>query len=257
MVTEHGTAVPPAGTPRPISRRDKIVGLVAIVLAFVALGVALELVRARPQLALPASVAPSPRPTITPVVIPDEARTTLYRSGTPATGVLVTASETAEPTVAATTTNDYVVEVEEGTNIDPDAAAQLIQSILDDPRGWASYGRNNFRLTDDPGAASLVVTLASPDTTDELCDDPDATDGLWSCYREGRVVLNSDRWHYMVPAWNNADEHRAWLVNHHVGLHLQQGVAFCQGAGLPAPVMAEQTTDLGGCLPNAWPQLND
>jgi hypothetical protein len=46
------------------------------------------------------------------------------------------------------------------------------------------------------------------------------------------------------------------LVNHEVGHLLGQhhpADPQCRAPGRPAPVMAQQSTELEGCLPNAWP----
>ncbi|WP_232547152.1 DUF3152 domain-containing protein [Propioniciclava soli] len=251
-----------------IGPTERVVGLAALAAVLVAAGFGLQAVRGAASDAV--SPAPAPAPTYTPVAIPDEARTTVYRSDVTATGEFAGASLTIDPVTAGESTNAYALQVETGTNIDPDAAARAVQAALDDPRGWAGFGRNDFRLVpfgsapmagataqSDAAASGLafVVTIASPTTADTLCGEDAATEGLWSCTVGQHIVLNSDRWHYMVPTFNNLDEYRAYLVNHQVGLFLGQAVGFCTTPGEPAPVMAEQEKDLAGCLPNAWPHL--
>lgn len=282
---------------RPIGVTERVIGLGALAAVLVAAGFGLQALRG-PGSAVPV-VAPEPSPTYTPVEIPDEARTSVHRSDTAATGTFLDVDLTLEPTQPAERTNAYTVRVEEGTNLDPDATARAIQAALDDPRGWAGFGRNNFRLvavgsqplapaptaeptesatgeptenptditesptvTDEsPGGSpsepglAFTITVASPDTTDRLCGPDVTTEGLWSCTVGQQIVLNSDRWHYMVPNFNNLDEYRAYLVNHQVGLFLGQRIAFCTAQGEAAPVMAQQERDLAGCLPNAWPHL--
>ncbi len=266
LVAYRGAVTTPQGPrPAPIQRREQVLGLAAIVLVLVLVGIALQWMRAGQS----ASPAPTPEPALvetpsqTPSPsgwpIPDEARTTVYRSDTPASGAFTTATLTLDPALAAPTTHTYTVRVETTVNVDADAAARQIQAILDDPRSWVGFGRNNFRLVADPGQASLTITIASPNTADSLCGPRAKTEGLWSC-RQGtgpgaQVVLNSDRWHFMVPSFNNLDEYRAWLVNHHAGGYLGQRLAFCDQPGQPAPAMMQQERDLDGCLPNAWPKL--
>ena len=70
-------------------------------------------------------------------------------------------------------------------------------------------------------------------------------------------MLNSDRWRFMTPTYDDLGAYRAYLVNHEVGSFLGQGVATCPKPGANAPVMMQQGIDLGGCLPNAWPRDAD
>ena len=51
--------------------------------------------------------------------------------------------------------------------------------------------------------------------------------------------------------------HRSYLVNHEVGHYLGQGHVGCPQPGNKAPVMMQQSIDLGGCVRNAWPRSAD
>lgn len=242
---------------RTIGGRERLLGLAAIAAAFVLLTLALQLIRTPTSGAgvLPGFPAPSPTPTYSEQPIPEEARTSVYRSGVAASGVFLDATQNLDPALSAPATNIYRVRAEEGVNVDPEAAASFVQRVLDDERGWAGYGRNNFRLVGTGDAqTAFTVTIASPATTDALCSTEAGTAGLWSCYVEGQIVINSDRWHYLVPGFTQPDDYRAWLVNHYVGLYLGQAIGYCQTKGGPAPVMAQQERDLDGCLPNPWPR---
>ncbi len=203
----------------------------------------------------PPPPAPVPPPTPTPVAIPSEARTKIYRSPMVGTGEFRVASLTIAPATPAKATNTYAVRVEDGANVDANEAATFIQKVLDDPRGWAGFGNNNFSLVPDAETAKLVITIATPDTADKLCGAPTKTQGLYSCRVKNAIVINSDRWHFMTPTYNNVEEYRAYAVNHFVGQFLGQRIAFCAKKGTPAPAMAQQDTNLDGCLPNAWPKL--
>lgn len=242
----------PPGAP---SRLQRLSGTVAVA-AVIVVALFFALWSRTPAPATPtAASTPTPTSTVTPVAIPDEARTKVYKSNTPASNEFRPATLTIDPVTTAKTTNTYAVRVETTANVDADEAARTIQKVLDDPRGWAGFGNNNFRLVADAEAARLTITIASPVTADALCGAAAKTQGLYSCTVKNAVVINSDRWHYMVPTFNNLDEYRAYVVNHYTGQFLGQRIAFCVKKGAPAPAMARQDTNLDGCLPNAWPKL--
>jgi hypothetical protein len=70
------------------------------------------------------------------------------------------------------------------------------------------------------------------------------------------VVLNADRWRGATPEWTgDLAAYREMLVNHEVGhlLGLRHPARQCPVPGRPARVMAQQSTELRGCLPNPWP----
>lgn len=130
--------------------------------------------------------------------------------------------------------------------------ADVVRATLADPRGWTGA---DFRLVEDPGA-EYVVVLAEGDEVDRLCA-PYRTGGRYSCQNGPVVALNADRWRVATERWTGSLEaYRQMLVNHEVG-HLlgrhHPGDPQCPEPGRPAPVMAQQSTELDGCLPNPWP----
>ena len=124
---------------------------------------------------------------------------------------------------------------------------------LTDPRGWQQAG---FEFRFDEAAAPYVVVLAEADEVDALCF-PYETRGLYSCQNGPVVALNADRWRTATPEWTgDVATYRQMLVNHEVG-HLigrhHPPEPQCPEPGRPALVMAQQSTELNGCLPNPWP----
>lgn len=146
------------------------------------------------------------------------------------------------------------VEVEEGLDIDDQAFAAFVMDTLNDPRGWGADGSVRFARTD--GQADVRVVLATPSTVDAMCS-PLATNGTWSCGRDGHAALNADRWVFGADAWLEGDGsltgYRRYLVNHEVGHLLGHPHAQCPADGDRAPVMVQQSISLQGCRPNGWP----
>jgi hypothetical protein len=143
------------------------------------------------------------------------------------------------------------VEVEGGLPINSALFANYVMKTLNDGRGWGHGGKMTFART--TGKADIVVTLASPKTSEKLCK-PLQTGGTLSCGIGSRAVLTVYRWVLTTPEFSNSREkYRQYLINHEVGHVLGHGHEQCPGKGKPAPVMMQQTKGLKGCLANPWP----
>jgi hypothetical protein len=129
--------------------------------------------------------------------------------------------------------------------------AEDLHAVLTDPRGWVRAG---FHFVEDPDAPYVIVLAEGPEV-DELCL-PMETWSTYSCQNGPVVALNADRWREATPQWTgDLVAYRIMLINHEVGhlLHLHHPTVHCPAPGLPAPVMAQQSTELGACRPNPWP----
>jgi hypothetical protein len=145
------------------------------------------------------------------------------------------------------------VQVEKGVAVDPGKFADFVLATLNDKRSWTENGTRRFARTARASSAFTTVTLASPQTSADLCR-PLRTFGKLSCRSGNRVVLTSYRWVKAIPEYKgDRDGYRHYVVNHEVGHALGHGHEYCAGKGKVAPVMMQQTKGLLGCRPNPWP----
>jgi uncharacterized protein DUF3152 len=187
-------------------------------------------------------MAPSAPPAVTPVspVAP------VVRSASPV--------RSAPPPAVAELSEPVVIRYRlDRRTTDPatDGFESVAEATLSDPRGWARAG---FRLVRDDAGPYTIVLAEGPEV-DALCL-PYETWGKYSCQNGPVVALNADRWRTAHPKWTgDLATFREMLVNHEVGHLLGQHhpKVQCPGRGKLAPVMAQQTTELDGCLPNPWP----
>jgi hypothetical protein len=146
----------------------------------------------------------------------------------------------------------FIVEVEAGLRADRAAFAGEVERVLADRRSWGGSGSVGFKRV-GRGPADFRVTLAGPRTTDRLCR-PLQTNGIFSCYMAGRVVLNARRLRRGAAAYaGRLRDYRTYAVNHEVGHALGYGHVYCPGAGRRAPVMMQQSKGVAPCRANPWP----
>lgn len=196
------------------------------------------------------SPAPAPKPTPSPT--PSPTAVTEKGKGT------FTVAASKGDAVGKGLIRRYRVEVEDGIGIDPQAAAQQVQTILGDRRSWTTDGKNGFKLVSD-GVYDFTVKVASPDTVDRICGSAGLdTKGEVNCDVGKQVVVNSKRWLTGSPQFSGSlDDYRALIVNHEVGHRIGHGHEGCPGKGKPAPAMMQQIYGLNGCVANAWPYTAD
>lgn len=162
-----------------------------------------------------------------------------------------TTSSTVAPTAAHRPTPIHIRIDRRVADAATDGFEALVEATLTDPGGWQAADFQ-FVFT---GSAPYTIVLAEGDVVDELCR-PYDVGGRYSCQIGPVVALNADRWRTATPQWTgDLLSYRQMLVNHEVGHLLGQHhpQVRCPAPGRPAPVMAQQSTVLGGCLPNPWP----
>ena len=205
-----------------------------------------------------APAAPAPPPPPPPPAAPAGPAPPPGTGGGAPSGAVGNGSWTIAPAVpvsrpAAATVYRYVLRVEGGTHVDAATAAPIVERILNDERGWPTAQNTSFQPVADPASADFTFNIATPPSADALCSPLD-TGGMWSCRNGDNVVINSDRWNWGAVTYPDVDSYRTYVTNHEVGHFLGHEHEFCVGAGLKAPLMAQQSHDLaGGCVYNAWP----
>ncbi|MGY2129141.1 DUF3152 domain-containing protein [Blastococcus sp. SYSU DS0617] len=151
----------------------------------------------------------------------------------------------------------FVVEIEDGIDVDGPGFAEAVEETLGDPRSWGSGGRMSFQRVGAAEAAAgeyeFRVSLVSPGSMEIYCPGV-GTGGYTSCRYGERAVINLARWATAVPHYDgDLATYRRYVVNHEVGHALGNGHEPCPAAGQLAPVMQQQTLGLQGCTRNAWP----
>lgn len=156
------------------------------------------------------------------------------------------------PTPSPETDDEITYRVEVRTE-DPATAGfpEVVDDVLADPRGWQRAGVVFVR----DRAAPYRIVIAEGDEVDRLCE-PYETGGRFSCQNGPVVAINAERWRHATEAWpGSLAAYRVMLVNHEVGhlLHLHHPDPQCPEAGLPSPVMAQQSSGPGPCRAHPWP----
>ncbi len=151
----------------------------------------------------------------------------------------------------------FVVEIEDGIDVDGAGFAEAVEGTLGDPRSWGSGGQMSFQRVGAAEAAAgeyeFRVSLVSPGSMEIYCPGV-GTGGYTSCRYGERAVINLARWATAVPDYQgDVATYRHYVVNHEVGHALGNGHEPCPGPGQLAPVMQQQTLGLQGCAKNPWP----
>jgi hypothetical protein len=180
----------------------------------------------------------------------------MRRTWVPAVVLLVATLVVARPSAASaapTRTFTYSLGVKGAVEGDVFEFAATAAAVLNDPAGWGLGGAVRFEAVPEGGEFRLL--LASPeaiDATSRACSDD------FSCRVGNQVLVNDARWRLgAAPYTGPIDAYRAYVINHEVGHWLGFGHAQCGGPGEPAPIMAQQSKGLGGCLPTSRPSAGE
>ncbi|MFJ8012767.1 DUF3152 domain-containing protein [Streptomyces sp. NPDC096339] len=200
--------------------------------------------------------SPSPAPPSTAPASPSANPSSPAATSTaPARPGVFTSSAAAGGPQGKGTVRRWRVEVEEGSGVDADGAAKAVEAILGHPRGWTNDPAYGFQLAGPGQPVDFTVKIATPTTTDRLCEvvTPELI-GETNCRAGHTVVVNLKRWQEGSPQFKGpVEEYRALIVNHEVGHEIGHDHETCPGPGKPAPAMMQQIKGLHGCKANAWP----
>lgn len=147
----------------------------------------------------------------------------------------------------------YAVSTRGNVNTDMNEFKSIVFSTLNDGRGWTRLGVS-FREVESGGDFTVFLSEAAQMTSFSAT----GCDTTYSCNVGSAVVINQDRWLGGTPSWTGGGgdlaTYRQMVINHETGHWLGHGHRYCAGAGQLAPVMQQQSMDMQGCTPNAWPQ---
>ena len=154
----------------------------------------------------------------------------------------------------------------------PDSFAAAADAVLADPKGWIASA--DHPVTDSAqhmnGASwsfqrvsgtdySVRVLLATPGTVDKMCGSIGLkTVGQYSCRYGNVILINLRRWLRGAPGFPiDLAGYHTMVINHEMGHRLGFKHMLCPSPGTLAPVMMQETINLGGCLPNIYPFAPD
>ncbi|MEO5691119.1 MAG: DUF3152 domain-containing protein [Candidatus Saccharimonadales bacterium] len=160
------------------------------------------------------------------------------------------------PAPSAARVVTYAVTTRGTVTADLSEFKSVVNATLNDGRGWTRLGVS-FREVESGGDFTMFLSEASQMTTFSA----DGCDSTYSCNVGSAVVINQDRWINGTPSWSGAGgdlaSYRQMVINHETGHWLGHGHRYCSAAGQAAPVMQQQSMDMQGCTPNAWPQSGE
>lgn len=140
----------------------------------------------------------------------------------------------------------YTIQIDSDVHYDIRAFTKEVRECLTDPRGWVGKGYSFVQVKSNP---DIEIRMSSPHGLRKQ-----GCDGHLNCALLGgdKLWVNAMLW---TGKWDNKskqnlDGYRHYVMNHEMGHVLGFVHTTCPGAGLPAPVMMQQTLGLHGCAPN-------
>lgn len=157
---------------------------------------------------------------------------------------------------SAARTVTYQIATKGTVGADLDEFKSQVAETLNSPRGWS---RLNVRFERVENDGQFTIWLSEDSEVPSFA--PGGCDAIVSCTVGDNVIINETRWLNGSDAWNAAGgslrDYRHMVLNHETGHWLGHGHRSCSEKNGTAAVMQQQTIDMQGCQPNAWPLIDE
>lgn len=160
-----------------------------------------------------------------------------------------------EPAVGARQVT-YTVAARGVVTADLDEFKSFAQTTYSSAQGWSRLG---VSFTEVAEGGDFTLWLAEGATMTSFS--ATGCDSTYSCRVGRNVIINQTRWlegsEPFINAGGDLSSYRTMVLNHELGHWLGHGHRYCASDGAEAPLMQQQSINMQGCKPNAWPLTNE
>lgn len=148
----------------------------------------------------------------------------------------------------------YNAKIAEDVNFDLNEFLQILKSVLQDPKGWRSYGYEFVEGNNEKAVKKVEILLCTDKYVKKTCN----TINL-SCYdpQTDKIYLNFNNWQGGSKSDLPINRYREYVINHEMGHALGFEHTKCpKTAGNKASVMQQMSKGpdhIKPCVSNEWP----